>query len=96
MRYTALQSYLTATVITEALRKAGSTDTDKLAATMKGMKFDSIYGPLTMRAIDNVPDNGIWVGETAIKDGKPILVNVEYKDGKDYFPSDAYIQNLRK
>ncbi len=96
VRYTALQAYLTATVIAEALRQAGTTETEKLVRTLNGMKFDSLYGPLTLRAIDHVPDNGVWVGETAIKDGKPVIVNAEYKDGKNYFPPDSYILTLRK
>jgi branched-chain amino acid transport system substrate-binding protein len=96
VRYSALQAYLTAAVIVEAIKKAGSTDTDKLITALKGLHFDSIFGPLTMRSIDNVPDNGIWIGESAIKDGKEVFVDVEYKDGKNYYPSDSYIQNLRK
>ena len=96
VRYSALQAYTTANTIAEVLRKAGSTDTTKLVAALKTLQFDGIYGHTIMRSQDNVPTNGIWVGETALRDGKPVLVNVEYKDGTGYFPSDAYIQNLRK
>ena len=94
-RYAALQSYLAAQVIAEAIRKAGSTDTDALITALKGLRFDSLYGALILRSQDNVPTNGIWVGETALKDGKPVLINVEYKDGKPYFPPDSFIQSLR-
>jgi len=95
VRYAAMSAYMTATSIVAAIEKAGAVDTEKVAAALKGLKFDSIYGPITVRAIDNVPDNGMWVGETALKNGQPILVNVKYLDGKDYFPSDEYIKKLR-
>ncbi len=96
VRYTALLSYTTAYMIASAIEKTGSTKTEDLIAKMPGMQLDGIFGPYTLRAIDHVPTNGLWVGETAVKDGKPVLVNVEYRDAKDYFPPDAYIEKLRK
>lgn len=37
----------------EAIRKANSTDTDKLVAAMEGMTFDSPKGPITLRKEDH-------------------------------------------
>ncbi|HBM90916.1 MAG TPA: hypothetical protein DD400_03445 [Rhodospirillaceae bacterium] len=96
VRYTALSSYMTAKTIAAAITKAGSFYTEDIAAALKGLQFDSIYGRTTVRAIDNVPDNGLWIGETINKDGKPTFTNVRYIQGKRYFPSDEYIKKLRR
>jgi branched-chain amino acid transport system substrate-binding protein len=38
---------------------------------------------------------GAYVGYTALKDGKGIMVDWKYADGKDYLPSDAEVMKLR-
>lgn len=77
------------------LKKAGSTDTDKMIAAMKGLSFDSIVGPITYRAIDHQSTMGAYVGYTALKDGKGVMVDWVYADGKDYLPSDDEVRKLR-
>ncbi len=97
VRMTALESYLTGQVICAAIEKAQSVETDALIAALKNLEVKhSLFGDITVRDIDNVPTNGIWIGETAIVDGKPVLINAEYKEGKNYFPSDAEIEQMRK
>jgi branched-chain amino acid transport system substrate-binding protein len=77
------------------LKKAGTTDTEKMVDTMEGLTFDSIVGPITYRKIDHQSTMGAYVGYTAIKDGKGIMVDWKYADGKDYLPSDAEVMKLR-
>ena len=49
----------------DLLEKAGSTDTEKLIATLKGdFKFTSVAGPVAIRALDQQSTMGAWVGET--------------------------------
>jgi branched-chain amino acid transport system substrate-binding protein len=38
---------------------------------------------------------GAYVGRTALKDGRGIMVNWRYADGADYMPSDAEVKALR-
>ena len=71
-----------------AIRKAGSTDTEKLVAAMNGLTFDSPFGTVTFRALDHQSTMGAYVGRTAVKDGKGVMVDWRYADGKDYLPSD--------
>lgn len=95
--YTSLQGYFSAYVMKAALEKAQSLENEGLAKALNGLQMPkSIAGPITVRTIDHVPNNGIWVCETDVKDGKAHLTNVEYKDGASYLPSDEYIENLRK
>jgi branched-chain amino acid transport system substrate-binding protein len=77
------------------LKKAGSTDTETMVDAMEGLTFDSIVGPITYRKIDHQSTMGAWVGYTALKNGKGIMVDWQYEDGKDYLPSDAAVMKLR-
>jgi branched-chain amino acid transport system substrate-binding protein len=38
---------------------------------------------------------GAYVGYTALKDGKGIMVNWNYADGKDYLPNNAEVKKMR-
>ena len=77
------------------LKKAGTTDTEKMVAAMQGLEFDSIVGPITFRKIDHQSTMGAYVGYTAVKDGKGIMVNWNYADGKDYLPNNAEVKKMR-
>ena len=77
------------------LKKADTTDTEKMVDAMEGLTFDSIVGPITYRKIDHQSTMGAYVGYTALKDGKGIMVDWQYEDGKDYLPSDAEVMKMR-
>ena len=79
-RIGSIVGYNTMMAIAAALRKAGSTDTEKLVAAMKGLTFDSPSGTIHFRAIDHQSTMGAWVGRTALRDGKGVMVNWKYLD----------------
>lgn len=87
--YSALMS------IADGLKKAKSTDPDKLAAAFKGLKVDTPFGPITYRTQDNQSTMGAYVGTSALKDGKGIMTNYRYIDGASVQPSDAEVAKLR-
>ncbi len=78
-----------------AIRKAGSTDTEKLVAAMNGLSFDSPFGKVTFRALDHQSTMGAYVGRTAVKDGKGVMIEWRYADGGEYLPSDDTVKRLR-
>jgi branched-chain amino acid transport system substrate-binding protein len=78
-----------------AIRKAGSTDTEKLVAAMNGLTFESPFGKVTFRALDHQSTMGAYVGRTAVKDGKGVMVDWRYADGGNYLPSDDTVKRLR-
>jgi branched-chain amino acid transport system substrate-binding protein len=88
--YTALHA------VAEGLRKAGSSDPQKLSAALRGLKMESPFGPITWRAVDHQSTMGAYVGQLAKKDGRGVMVNWRYADGARYQPSDAEIRKLRK
>ena len=87
--------YSTVKAAAAALRAAGSTDTEKLVVAMKGLSVDSPFGKITFRKQDHQSTMGAYVGRTALKDGKGVMVDWRYADGKDYQPSDDVVKRLR-
>jgi len=87
--------YNTMMAVANMLKKAKSTDTEKMVDAMEGLTFDSPVGPITFRKIDHQSTMGAYVGTTALKDGKGIMGDWKYADGKDYLPSDEEVRKLR-
>ena len=82
--------------IVEMLKKAGSTDTEKMVAAFEGLTVPkSPSGPFTFRKIDHQATMGAWVGKTAVKDRKPVMVDWTYQDGKDHLPPDDEVRKMR-
>jgi branched-chain amino acid transport system substrate-binding protein len=77
------------------LKKSGSTETEKMIKAMEGLTFDSVLGTITFRKIDHQSTMGTYVGYTAVKDGKGIMVKWKYEDGKDYLPGKEEVNQLR-
>ena len=94
-RLGSIVGYATFQAVGEALKKAGSTDTEKLVAAMQGLPVDTPFGPITYRAIDHQSTMGAYVGRTAVRDGKGMMVDWRYADGKDYLPPDDVVRRLR-
>ena len=88
--------YTAVYAIAEGLRKAGSSDPQKLSAALAGLQMESPFGPITWRAIDHQSTMGAYVGQLAKKDGRGAMVNWRYADGARYQPSDAEVRKLRK
>ena len=87
--------YSTVIAAAAALRRADSTDPEKIVAALSGLTFTSPFGPVTFRPIDHQSTMGAYVGRTAVKDGKGIMVDWHYADGKDYQPTDDVVRTLR-
>jgi branched-chain amino acid transport system substrate-binding protein len=87
--------YSTVKAVAAALAKAGSTETPKLLAAMSGLRFATPFGPVEFRAIDHQSTMGAFVGKTAVKNGKGVMVDWHYADGAKYLPSDDEVKKLR-
>ena len=80
--------YTTIQTIAAALKKAGSTETEKLIAAYRGLDFNSPFGPAKFRAGDHQSTMGAFVGKTALKDGRGIMTDWRYIDGASVLPSE--------
>jgi branched-chain amino acid transport system substrate-binding protein len=87
--------YSTMQSIAAAVEKAQSTETEKLVDAFSGLKFTSVFGPAEYRAIDHQSTVGAYVGKTALKDGKGVMVDWRYADGAKYLPPDDVVKTLR-
>src|SRR5215469_17948344 len=87
--------YSTFKTIAAAIAKAGATDTDRLIAAMGNLAVETPFGGIVFRAVDHQSTMGAYVGKTAVREGKGVMVDFRYDDGKNYLPSDAEIAKLR-
>ncbi|HVR55541.1 MAG TPA: ABC transporter substrate-binding protein [Pseudolabrys sp.] len=92
----AMMGYVELMMIKDAIEKAKSVAAEDLVAVMKGMKFNSIVGPLQIRALDNKVSMGTWVGKLAVKNGAGAFVDWSYKDGSNYMYPEAEVKAVRK
>lgn len=81
--------------IAEAVRKAHSTDSEKLVTALRGLHFDTPFGPAVFRAADQQATLGTYVGRLAWKDGRLAMSNIRYENGGKYMPGKAYVQSRR-
>jgi branched-chain amino acid transport system substrate-binding protein len=87
--------YATIYSLAEGMKKAKSTDTDKLIAAFKGLQVDTPLGKITYRAQDNQSTMGAFVGRTKNDGGKGVMINYRYIDGARVQPSDSEVKQLR-
>jgi branched-chain amino acid transport system substrate-binding protein len=87
--------YATIKAIAAAINKAKSTDTEKMAAALRGLTTDTPFGKITWRPQDQQSTMGAYVGRLALKDGKGVMTGWRYVDGKDVIPTDEEVKRLR-
>jgi branched-chain amino acid transport system substrate-binding protein len=87
--YTAIKS------LAEGMKKAKSTDTEKMIAAFRGLKVSTPFGPVVYRTQDHQSTMGAFVGRTKNEGGKGTMVDYRYIDGSKVQPSDAEVKKLR-
>jgi branched-chain amino acid transport system substrate-binding protein len=80
----------------DLIAKAGSSDTEKLLATLPDFKFASVAGSITIRALDHQSTMGAWVGETTRVGKVGSMKNWQYEDGAKYLFPEAEVRAQRK
>jgi branched-chain amino acid transport system substrate-binding protein len=94
-RLGSIVGYATMWSIAEAIKKAKSTDTEKLIAAMRGLQVDSPFGRFTYRAVDHQATMGAYVGTTTVSQGRGVMKDFRYIDGTAVLPSDAEVRKMR-
>jgi branched-chain amino acid transport system substrate-binding protein len=87
--------YTAIMAITAAIKKAESTDSEKLVTAIRDLHFATPMGAATFRAIDQQSTMGAYVGTLDVREGKGLMSNWHYADGKNYLPDDAYVRTRR-
>ena len=94
-RMGSLVGYNVMMAVAAMLQKTNSLQTEEMVKAMEGLEFDSPMGPITFRKIDHQSTMGAYVGRIALADGKGIMVDWKYADGKDYLPGDDEVRQMR-
>ena len=94
-RLGSIVGYATVQSAAAVIKKAGTLDTEKLVAAMKGLTHSTPLGNITYRPQDNQSTMGAYVGKIGLKDGKGIMTDWYYADGAKFLPSDAEVAKMR-
>ncbi len=81
--------------IEAGVKKAGSTDSEKLVVAFSGLNVVTPFGPIVYRPEDHQSTMGAYVGRTKNVDGKGVMVDFRYMDGAKFLPSAAEVKKLR-
>jgi branched-chain amino acid transport system substrate-binding protein len=87
--------YATMMTAVEAMKKAGSVDTEKLIAAMRGLEVGTPFGRVQFRPIDHQSTMGAYVGRIGQKDGRGVMTSFQYMDGAKFLPPDAEVRKMR-
>jgi branched-chain amino acid transport system substrate-binding protein len=87
--YSAIES------LAAGIKKAGSTDTEKLVKAFTGLQVDTPFGRITYRPQDHQSTMGGFIGKTKNDNGKGVMVDYRYLDGAKYQPSDEAVKKMR-
>ena len=88
--------YASAYIIAEAIRRAKSTDTDKVIAALdEGFDMQFPWGKVVMRGCDHQAIPPQWVGKVKMSaEGKAVLADVEEHHGEELIRSCAEIAKI--
>jgi len=81
--------------IVEGVKKAGSTDTEKMIAAFRGLNVMTPFGPIAYRPEDHQSTMGAYVGRTKNEGSKGVMVNWRYMDGAKFLPSAEEVKKMR-
>lgn len=81
--------------LAEGIKKAGSTDTEKLVVSFKGLQVPTPFGRITYRPEDNQSTMGGFIGRTKNEGGKGVMVDYRYLDGAKFQPSADEVKKMR-
>ncbi len=81
--------------LAEGMKKAKSTETEKMIAAFSGLKVSTPFGPVVYRPEDHQSTMGAYVGRTKNDGGKGVMVDYRYMDGAKFQPTAAEVKKLR-
>lgn len=77
------------------IKKAQSTETEKLIAAFTGLNLMTPFGAITYRPEDHQSTMGSYVGRTKNEGGKGVMVDFRFLDGAKFLPSAEEVKKLR-
>lgn len=95
---TFFSGYCSARFLTEAIKKAGTTDTEKVIDALEGMTIDTPVGAITMRSCDHQATTPVYWGrmQRGQERGLPIILSPYCVRAEDLLPKCEEIARLRQ
>lgn len=95
--FAGFNGYITAHLIAEAYRKAGSLDTEAFIDAFEGLSINSPVGQVTMREYDHQLIQPFFIGKTVKDPGKDYLIatDIVMISGEDAIPPLEEIKKIR-
>ena len=87
--------YSTIMSLAAGIKKAQSTETEKLITAFRGLTLMSPFGSITYRPEDHQSTMGGYVGRTKLDNGKGVMGSFRYIDGASVLPSAEEVRKLR-
>jgi branched-chain amino acid transport system substrate-binding protein len=87
--------YSTIMSLAAGIKKAQSTETEKLITAFRGLTLMSPFGSITYRPEDHQSTMGGYVGRTKLENGKGVMGSFRYIDGASVLPSAEEVKKLR-
>jgi len=94
-RLGSIVGYTTIKAIAEGVKKAKSTETERMITAFRGLNFETPFGKVTFRAEDHQSTMGAFVGKIKNDNGKGVMVDYRYMDGARFQPSAEEVKKLR-
>jgi branched-chain amino acid transport system substrate-binding protein len=87
--YGSLIGYINMTALIEAIKKAGTTDTEKVIDALEGLTIGTPVGPVTFRADDHQSTLGAWIGVSKFDAARSLatIADWEYVPGEKHPPT---------
>jgi branched-chain amino acid transport system substrate-binding protein len=77
------------------MKKAGSTEAEKLTLAFRELGITSPFGKVVFRSQDHQSTMGAFVGRLKNDNGKGVMVDYRYLDGAAFQPSNEEVKKLR-
>jgi branched-chain amino acid transport system substrate-binding protein len=81
--------------VAAGVKKAKSSETEKLIKAFEGLQVDTPFGKIVYRAEDHQSTMGAFVGKTKNDKGKGVMVDYQYLDGAKFQPSAELVKKSR-
>ena len=87
--------YALVNAIASGILKSGGVDPEAMADGFAEAGFATPFGISQFRAIDHQSTMGTYVGQLAVQDGKGVMTEWRYVDGRTVMPPDDVVRQLR-
>lgn len=90
--------YISFQALKAGIEKAKTTETNAVIKALEGLSFDSVVGPVTIRAFDHQGTSPLWLGKAAWDEklNLGVLTAIDQLPTDKYLLGEAEIQKLRQ